>query len=137
MRSKPGTRTPTSIDEYLAGVSDEKRAALQQLRKTILGVIPKAEECISYQMPAFRHEGRVLVYFAAAANHCAFYPGGMVNEFKDDLEGYETSKGTIRFQPERPIPASLVRRIVKARVAQNAAKQSKAKSGARRSSRKP
>jgi len=137
MRSKPGTRTPTTIDEYLAGVSDEKRAALQQLRKTILGVIPKAEECISYQMPAFRHEGRVLVYFAAAANHCAFYPGGMVNEFKDDLEGYETSKGTIRFQPERPIPTSLVRRIVKARVAQNAAKQSKAKSGARRSSRKP
>lgn len=127
MRSKPGTRTPTSIDEYLAGVSDEKRAALQQLRKTILGVIPKAEECISYQMPAFRHEGRVLVYFAAAANHCAFYPGGMVNEFKDDLEGYETSKGTIRFQPERPIPASLVRRIVKARMAQNAAKAPNAK----------
>jgi uncharacterized protein YdhG (YjbR/CyaY superfamily) len=61
----------------------------------------------------------------------------MVNEFKDDLEGYETSKGTIRFQPDRPIPVSLVRRIVKARVAQNAAKQSKAKSGARRSSRKP
>ena len=136
MRSKTG-RTPTSIDEYLAGVSDDKRAALQQLRKTILGVIPKAEECISYQMPAFRHEGRVLVYFAAQANHCAFYPGGMVNEFTDDLEGYETSKGTIRFQPERPIPASLVRRIVKARVAQNAAKQSKAKSGTRRTNRKP
>jgi uncharacterized protein YdhG (YjbR/CyaY superfamily) len=127
MRRKPGSRTPTSIDEYLAGVSEEKRAALQQLRKTILGVIPTAEECISYQMPAFRHEGRVLVFFAAAANHCAFYPGGMVNEFKDDLEGYETSKGTIRFQPERPLPASLVRRIVNARVAQNAAKASKAK----------
>jgi uncharacterized protein YdhG (YjbR/CyaY superfamily) len=127
MRRKPGSPTPTSIDEYLAGVSEEKRAALQQLRKTILGVIPKAEECISYRMPAFRHEGRVLVFFAAAANHCAFYPGGMVNEFKDDLEGYETSKGTIRFQPDRPLPASLVRRIVKARVAQNAAKAAKAK----------
>ena len=137
MRSKTHTAPPTTIDEYLARVSDDKRAALQQLRKTILGVVPTAEECISYQMPAFRHEGRVLVYFAAAANHCAFYPGGMVNEFKDDLEGYETSKGTIRFQPERPIPASLVRRIVKARVAQNAAKQSKAKSGARRTNRKP
>ena len=127
MRRKPGSRTPTSIDEYLAGVSEEKRAALQQLRKTILSVIPRAEECISYQMPAFRHEGRVLVFFAAAANHCAFYPGGMVSEFKDDLEGYETSKGTIRFQPDRPLPASLVRRIVKARVAQNAAKPSKSK----------
>jgi uncharacterized protein YdhG (YjbR/CyaY superfamily) len=126
MRSRTG-RTPTTIDEYLAGVSDEKRAALQQLRNTILGVIPKAEECISYQMPAFRYDGRVLVYFAAQANHCAFYPGGMVNEFKDDLEGYETSKGTIRFQPERPLPASLVRRIVKARVAQNATKAPKTK----------
>ena len=137
MRRKPGSRTPTSIDEYLAGVSDDKRAVLQQLRKTILGVIPKAEECISYQMPAFRHEGRVLVYFAAQANHCAFYPGGMVNEFKDALEAYETSKGTIRFQPERPLPASLVRKIVKARVAQNASKQPAAKRGARRTSRKP
>src|SRR6476469_7920346 len=127
MRTKPGTRTPTTIDENLASVSDQKRPALQRLRKTILGVIPKAEECISYQMPAFRHEGRVLVYFAAAANHCAFYPGGMVNEFKDELDGYETSKGTIRFQPERPLPASLVHRIVKARLAQNAARASKAK----------
>ena len=127
MRSKTHTAPPATIDEYLSRVSDDKRAALEQLRKTILGVIPLAEECISYQMPAFRYDGRVLVYFAAAANHCAFYPGGMVNEFKDDLEGYETSKGTIRFQPERPIPASLVRRIVKARVAQNAAKASKAK----------
>lgn len=127
MRRKPGSRAPTSIDEYLAGVSDEKRAALQQLRKTILGVIPDAEECISYQMPAFRYDGRVLVYFAAAAKHCAFYPGGMVNEFKDELDGYETSKGTIRFQPERPIPASLVRKIVKARVAQNAVTTSTSK----------
>lgn len=138
MRRTPGSRTPTTIDEYLAGVSDEKRAALQQLRKTILGVIPKAEECISYQMPAFRYDGRVLVFFAAAANHCAFYPGGTVNDFKDDLEGYETSKGTIRFQPERPIPASLVRRIVKARVAQNAAKASKSQaSGSKASKSKP
>ena len=126
MRSSPG-RTPTSIDEYLAGVSDEKRAALQQLRKMILDVIPAAEECISYQMPAFRYDGRVLVYFAAAATHCAFYPGGMVNEFKDDLDGYSTSKGTIRFHPDRPLPASLVRRIVKARVAQNAATKAKPK----------
>jgi uncharacterized protein YdhG (YjbR/CyaY superfamily) len=78
-------------------------------------------------MPAFRYDGRVLVYFAAAANHCAFYPGGMVNDFKDELAAYETSKGTIRFQPERPLPASLVEKIVKARVAQNAAKASSAK----------
>jgi uncharacterized protein YdhG (YjbR/CyaY superfamily) len=126
MRSKPHTAPPRTIDEYLGRVSRDKRAALQQLRKTILQIIPTAEECISYQMPAFRYDGRVLVYFAAAANHCAFYPGGMVHEFEDDLEEYETSKGTIRFQPERPLPVSLVKKIVKARVAQNAATKSKA-----------
>jgi len=127
MRSKTHTAPPTTIDEYLSRVSDDKRAALERLRETIRGVVPTAEECISYQMPAFRHDGRVLVYFAAAANHCAFYPGGMVNDFKDELEGYETSKGTIRFQPEHPLPASLVRKIVKARVAQNASRAAKAK----------
>ena len=127
MRSKTHTAAPANIDDYLARVTDDKRAALEQLRQTILEVIPMAEECISYQMPAFRHDGRVLVYFAAAANHCAFYPGGMVNDFKDELEAYETSKGTIRFQPERPLPASLVQKIVKARVAQNAGRASKAK----------
>jgi len=127
MRSNTHTAPPTTIDEYLTRVSDDKRAALQQLRQTILGVIPMAEECISYQMPAFRYDGRVLVYFAAAANHCAFYPGGTVNDFKDELEAYETSKGTIRFQPDRPLPASLVQKIVKARVAQNAARASTAK----------
>ena len=127
MRSKTNTAPPTTIDEYLSRVSDDKRAALQRLRETILRVIPMAEECISYQMPAFRYDGRVLVYFGAAANHCAFYPGGTANDFKDELDGYETSKGTIRFQPERTLPASLVHRIVKARVAQNAARASKAK----------
>ena len=127
MRSKTHTAPPKTIDEYLTRVSDDKREALERLRQTILGVIPMAEECISYQMPAFRYEGRVLVYFAAAANHCAFYPGGMVDDFKDELEAYDTSKGTIRFQAERPLPASLVRKIVKARVAQNAARASKAK----------
>ena len=127
MRSKTHTAPPATIDEYLSRVSDDKRAALEQLRKAILGVSPLAEECLSYQMPAFRYDGRVLVYFAAAANHCAFYPGGMVNAFKDELAAYETSKGTIRFQPERPLPASLVQKIVKARVAQNAAKASTAK----------
>lgn len=127
MRSKTHTAPPTTIDEYLARVSDDQRAALEQLRQTIRGVVPTAEECISYQLPAFRYEGRVLVYFGAGAHHCAFYPGGLVNDFKDELEAFETSKGTIRFQPGRPLPATLVRKIVKARVAQNAAKAKKAK----------
>jgi uncharacterized protein YdhG (YjbR/CyaY superfamily) len=119
MRSKAGSK-PTTIDQYLAGLSDDKRAALQQLRRTILSVIPTAEECISYQLPAFRYDGRVLVWMGAGANHCAFYPGGIVSEFADELAKFETSKGTIRFQPDKPLPAALVRKIVKARVAQNA-----------------
>ena len=121
MRSKAGSK-PTTIDQYLAGLSDDKRAALKQLRQTILSVIPTAEECISYQLPAFRYDGKVLVWMGAGANHCAFYPGGIVSEFADELAKFETSKGTIRFQPDKPLPASLVRKIVKARVAQNAAK---------------
>jgi uncharacterized protein YdhG (YjbR/CyaY superfamily) len=121
-----------TIDEYLAGLSDDKRAALEKLRKDILAAAPRAEECISYQMPAFRLDGKMLVWFGAAANHCAFYPGGIVDDFKDDLAGYETSKGTIRFQPVRPLPASLVRKLVKARIARNAGQQRRASTARRR-----
>ena len=127
MRTGTGAK-PATIDQYLAGVSDDKRAALQRLRETILGVIPTAEECISYGMPAFRYEGKVVVFLGAAANHCAFYPGGMVNEFADELEAFETSKGTIRFQPDHPLPAALVRKIVKAAVARNAKRKPKSTS---------
>ena len=135
MRTGTGAK-PTSIDQYLAGVSEDKRAALQRLRETILRVIPTAEECISYGMPAFRHEGRAVVYFGAAANHCAFYPGGMVDEFADELEAFETSKGTIRFQPDHPLPTPLVRKIVKAAVARNAAKTLKSATRRRETKKK-
>jgi len=114
---------PKNIDEYLAAVSDDKRAALQKLRKDIQAAAPKAEECISYQLPAFRLDGRFLVAFGAAAKHCAFYPGGLVEDYKDELKAYDLSKGTIRFQPSKPLPASLVRKLVKVRVAQNAARE--------------
>ena len=122
---------PATVDEYLARLSDDQRAALQRLRKQILAVIPTAEECISYQMPAFRYEGKVLVWMGAGARHCAFYPGGLVDQFEDDLADYETSKGTIRFQPDAPLPATLVRKIVKARIAQNAVKSTRARQRAR------
>ena len=113
---------PRTIDEYLAPLSKDKRAALEKLRRDIKSVAPGAEECISYQLPAFRLNGRMLVCFGAAANHCAFYPGGIVEEYKDDLKDYETSKGTIRFQPDKPLPLTLVRKLVKARIAKNAAR---------------
>jgi uncharacterized protein YdhG (YjbR/CyaY superfamily) len=110
---------PKTIDEYLAPLSDEKRAALQKLRRAIKAAAPKAEECLSYQIPAFRLGGRMLVAFGAAANHCAFYPGSAPVEIhKDELKAYDTSKGTIRFQADSPLPATLVRKLVKARIAE-------------------
>ena len=108
-------------DDYLAALPADQRAALERLRKLIRAAAPRAEECISYSMPGFRQDGKMLVWYAAAKSHCSLYPGGMVADFEDELEGFETSKGTIRFQPERPLPAGLVRRIVKARIAATAA----------------
>jgi uncharacterized protein YdhG (YjbR/CyaY superfamily) len=109
---------PQTIDEYLAPLSNEKRAALQKLRRAIKSAAPKAEECISYQVPAFRLGGRMLVAFGAAANHCAFYAGSApVEGYKDELKAYDTSKGTIRFQADSPLPATLVRKLVKAQIA--------------------
>jgi uncharacterized protein YdhG (YjbR/CyaY superfamily) len=109
-----------TIDEYLAALSDAKRAALEELRKTIRAAAPKAEECISYQIPAFR-QNRMLVGFGATTKHCAFYlmSSSTVEAHKDALRGYDTSKGTIRFQADKPLPAALVRKLVKARIAEN------------------
>lgn len=119
MRAKP-----RSIDQYLASLSAEKRAALERLRKTIKAAAPGAEECISYQLPAFRLDGRMLVWFGAASNHCAFYPGALpIETLKDELAAYDTSKGTIRFQADRPLPAALVRKLVKTRIAENTARK--------------
>ena len=130
MRIK-GAAKPATIDEYLSRVTAEQHAALETLRKTIRSAIPSAEECISYGMPGFRHDGKVVVWMGAAATHCAFYPGGVVDQFEDQLADFETSKGTVRFQPEAPLPAALVRRIVKMRLSQNAMKAPRAAKRAR------
>jgi uncharacterized protein YdhG (YjbR/CyaY superfamily) len=113
-------------------LSNEKRAALEKLRRAIKSAAPKAEECISYQIPAFRLGGRLLVAFGAAANHCAFYPGAFpIETHKDELRAYDTGKGTIRFQADSPLPATLVRKLVKTRIAEKAA-QTVAAAGAKR-----
>lgn len=127
---------PKTIDEYLAAVSEDKRAALEELRKTIRQAAPQAEECISYQLAAFRQDG-MLVGFGASANHCAFYlmNSTSVAAHKDELKGYQTSKGTIRFQAGKPLPAALVRKLVKERIAENKA-QKAAASGGRKAGRK-
>ena len=101
-----------SIDVYLEGVPAGQRVALRGLRETILDVAPDAVECLSYGMPAFRVKGKVICYFAAAKGWCAFYPGGLVDAFAAELGDFSTSKGTIRFQPDKPIPDPLLRRII-------------------------
>jgi len=113
---KQGSKT---VDEYLARVNPKQRAALQKLRRTIRTVMPNAEECISYGIPAFRLNGRSVVFFGAWADHCSFYPGSSatLKKFQDDLKDFETSKGTIRFSPQKPLPSALVKRLVKARIA--------------------
>ena len=120
---------PKTIDDYLVALSEDKRAALNKLRRAIKAAAPKAEECISYQLPAFRLDGRVLVYFGAAANHCSFFPGSgtTVAAHANLLKGYDTSKGTIRFRPDKPLPVALVRTLVKARIAENLGRRRKSK----------
>ena len=108
-----------TIDEYLAPLSDDKRVALEKLRRAIAAGAPNAEECISYGIPTFRLDGTMLVSFGAAAKHCAFYTESYpIAALRNELSAYDTSKGTIRFPANRPLPAALVRKIVKARVAE-------------------
>jgi uncharacterized protein YdhG (YjbR/CyaY superfamily) len=127
--TKPARRPRSSaygsaktIDEYLARVEPEQRAALEVLRRAIRKAAPKAEEVITYGIPAFRQNG-FLIGFAASAKHCSLHPmnNHTVADFATDLVGYHTSTGTIRFTPDNPLPAALVTRIVKARVAENEA----------------
>jgi uncharacterized protein YdhG (YjbR/CyaY superfamily) len=106
-----------AVNAYLAALPSAQRAALQRLRRTIRTVLPQATECISYQMPAFRHEGRVVVWMAAWKNHCAFYPGGGVAAFQDRLGAYQVAKGTIRFRTDQTLPTALVRAMVRERLA--------------------
>ena len=113
------TGHPSCVDEYLAQVpSDEARASLERLRSIILEEAPGAQELISYRIPTYKVNG-FLVGFAAFKNHCSFFPGHTVADFTEELKGYKTSKGTIQFRPDKPLPESLVRSIVKARLAEN------------------
>jgi uncharacterized protein YdhG (YjbR/CyaY superfamily) len=112
---------PKSIDEYLAPWSADKRTALEKLRQIIRTIVPEAQEVISYGIPTFRFEGKMVVAFGAAAKHCALYPlsSAQLEAFSEELKDYSTSKGTIRFQPDHPLPDALVRRIVEARIIEN------------------
>jgi len=106
---------PADVDAYFARLPDDQRAALDVLRAQILAVAPEARQVISYGMPGFRLNG-VLVWIGAGKNHCALYPHGLVEAFADQLTDFETSKGAIRFQPDKPLPKALVEAIVQRRV---------------------
>ena len=108
-----------TIGQYLASLDREKRAALAKLRRDIRAAAPGLKECISYGIPAFRLDGRMLVAFGASAKHCSFYPGAHpVKAHAKALAAYGTSKGTIRFAADEPLPTALVRKLVRTRIAE-------------------
>lgn len=115
---KTKSKGPSTIDEYLSDVPEPARSRLQEIRAVVRSVAPaEAAECISYRMPAFMYHGP-LVYFAAFAKHCSIFPASLavLERFKDDLKSFKSSKGTIQFSPDKPFPASLLKRMVKARL---------------------
>lgn len=116
MKTKPKT-----IDEYLALAKPGQRALLEELRKAIHAAAPGAEEYIGYGLAGFKFNGRPLVYFGAWDNHCALYAASpaVQKKFQKELNGFEVSKGTIRFTPEKPLPTALVKRLVRARITEN------------------
>jgi uncharacterized protein YdhG (YjbR/CyaY superfamily) len=129
---KPGNRSsaaksnrpPTNVDEYLADVPEPARSTLKKIRAAIRSAVPpEATETISYGIPAFKYKG-MLVWFAAFSNHCSLFPtAAVIAAFKNELKGFSTSKGTIHFPTDKPLPTALVKKLVKARVAQNESKK--------------
>src|SRR5712675_3535886 len=115
---------PKDVDEYLAGVPEPARSTLNKMRATIRSAVPpEATEVISYRMPAFRHNG-VLVWFAAFSEHCSLFPtAAIIEKFKNELKPFSTSKGTIQFPTNKPLPTALIKKLVKARVAQTESKK--------------
>ena len=120
-----GKVAPKNVDEYLAGVPEPARSTLNRIRATIRSAVPpEATEVISYRIPMFKYKGMVMG-FAAFSNHCTLFPGSLsaMKEFENELKDFQTSKGTIRFPVDKPLSATLVKKLVKARIAENERKQ--------------
>lgn len=113
-------RKASTIDEYVSTVTGNSRTALEHLRRTIRSIIPKAQECISYGMPAFRLNGTMVAGFLATAKGCSYFPfsGRTLKTLARDLGGYEQTKGSLHFDPAKPLPATLVRKLIKTRIAE-------------------
>ena len=118
------TKVPRTVDEYLDRVPEPARTTLKKIRAVIRSVAPpEATEGISYGMPTFKYKG-MLASFGAFSDHCSLFPGaGPTIEFKNELKNFQTSKGTIRFAPNKPLPSALLKRLVKARIAENERKK--------------
>jgi uncharacterized protein YdhG (YjbR/CyaY superfamily) len=106
------------IDDYLAKVDEPKRSTLAQLRRTILSIVPEAEECISYQVPAFKVSGKVIAGFAAFKNHLSYLPfsGSVLNKLVDELDGYDKTLSALHFPVDRPLPEALVKKLINVRL---------------------
>ena len=122
---RTGASKAATIDAYLSRVKGERRAALEALRETIRSIVPDAEECISYGIPAFRHDGRIVAGFQATATGCSYYPfsGTTLGTLARDLQGYAGTKSAVHFGPDRPLPVALVRKLIRARIAEGKAKR--------------
>lgn len=109
---------PKSIDDYLAGIDEPKRSTLEKLRMAIVEIEPRAVECISYGMPAFKIEGKTIAGFAAFKNHLSYLPhsGSVLPELESELKGYTTTKGSLHFAIGKPLPKALVKKLIKTRM---------------------
>jgi uncharacterized protein YdhG (YjbR/CyaY superfamily) len=119
-----GRGAPKNVEAYLAGVPEAARGNFDKLRAAVRSAVPaEATETISYAIPAIKHKG-VLVWFAAFSSHCSLFPtAAVIEEFKNELKGFTTSKGTVQFPTDKPLPIALVKKLVKARVAQHESKK--------------
>jgi uncharacterized protein YdhG (YjbR/CyaY superfamily) len=118
----PATKPPVTVDDYLTRLAPQVRDTLQKVRLAIRAAAPKAEECISYQVPTFKYKG-TLVSYAAFTNHCSFFGGhGIIKIFSKELEPFDVKGSTIRFPQDKPLPAALVKKMVKQRVKENEAR---------------
>jgi len=116
LQNQPMSRE--QVDAYLASVEEPKRSTLEQLRRTILGIVPEAEECISYQVPAFRMNGKVVAGFAAFKSHLSYLPfsGSVLDQLPEELAGYEKTLSALHFPVDRPLPESLVKELIEVRL---------------------
>jgi len=119
-----GNAAPKTVDEYLARVPEPARTTLNKIRAVVRSVVPaEATEAISYGVPSFKYKGP-LIWYAAFSNHCSLFPtASVIERFKNELKSYPTSKGTIQFPADKPLPAVLLKKLVKARLAENELKK--------------